>query len=534
MNSCAASGGGAPVDLPRGQTRARRASRGCAPLLRSCIPLLLLWAGVARAAEIAVTFDDGRPPTRLGLERLDADSLEWFVSANDLCRVLDLERFWKPETRKMVFKIGDDRRIQVSVDTRLVLDGDQDVLLHVPVRYRHGSVMLPLEFLERLLVPALPGALRFDRAALTLGVGRGSSDVVGITYGNVGGDTEVRLRLARDFHPLVQATSRELVRVRLFDARVDPLAVTAEQPCPLVRSVRAEQSGREAVLYFELERGVDGFDRREEDDGRTLVLTLHKPPEPVPQPEFKLPAGRATEAEGTHKPCSVLVLDAGHGGTDAGVRGSGLIEKDVTLELATRLKPLLESGLGMRVELVRNGDRALTDERRAELANKTGGDLLVSLHCNGWFTNTASGFEVLFVGAETLRRTAEPAASPASAPARGDDFRPWNSAQLPFAARSQVLAQLLQNELEQRLQIPNRGAKDSDIGFLKGVAMPAVMVEVGFLTNPQEADTISGADFAPQVAAALTAAVQRYCERAAQPADGRLGLGNAPGGEETR
>ena len=501
---------------------------------RACIPLLWLLAGTARAAEIAVTFDDGRPPARLGIERLDGDSMEWFVSANDLCRVLDLERFWKPETRKMVFKIGDDHRIQVSVDTRLVLDGDDDVLLHVPVRYRRGSVMLPLEFLERLLVPALSGALRFDRAALTLGVGRSSSDVVGITYGNVAGDTEVRLQLARDFHPLVQATSRELVRVRLFDARIDPLALTAERPAPLVRAVRAEQSGREAVLYFELERGVDGFDRRQEDDGRTLVLTLRKPSEPVPLPEFKLPGGRATEAERPHKPCSVLVLDPGHGGTDAGVRGSGLIEKDVTLELAMRLKPLVESALGMRVELVRSGDRALTDQRRAELANKTGGDLLVSLHCNGWFTSAASGFEVLFVGAETLRRTGEQATSPASAPARADDFRPWNSAQLPFAAQSQLLAQLLQNELEQRLQIPNRGAKDSDIGFLKGVAMPAVLVEVGFLTNAQEADTIAGADFAPQLAAALTAAVQRYCERAGQPADGRLGWGTAPGGEETR
>ena len=74
-----------------------------------------------------------------------------------------------------------------------------------------------------------------------------------------------------------------------------------------------------------------------------------------------------------------------------------------------------------------------------------------------------------------------------------------------------MLAQLLQNELEKHISLENRGAREADLDFLRGLAMPAVMVEVGFLTNPTEADALVAPDFADALADAIAAAVQRYC-----------------------
>ena len=479
------------------------------------VVLAVPFAAKATAEVLRVVFADGRPPASLPLQRLEAQSLEWYVGANDLARALDLERFWKPETGKLVLKVG-TQRLQVTVDTRLVLVDEDDKLLHCPVRYRNGSVVLPLEFVESLLVTAAGPHWVFDRAALTLTVGKGASDVLGIDYGGTGGDTEVRVRLARACQHRVQATSRALVRVRLFDMLVDPLALVADTPAPLVRSVRAEQRGRDATLYLELDANVDGFDADMREDGRLLVITLHRQLEPMPQPEFKLPVAAAPEAAPVaERGCRVLVIDAGHGGDDVGVQASGLAEKDVTLELAGRLRPRLEAALQMRVVLLRNGDRALSDDRRAEAANKSGGDLLVSLHCNGAFAPMTSGFEVLFAGA-----------GEAAEAGGGDDFRPWRSAQRPYAARSRAFAQILQTELQKQLTLPNRGAREASLAFLRGVAMPAVVVETGFLTNGAEADALQAPEFAERLAAGIIAAVQRYCAQD----DGRLGGGDLPGG----
>jgi len=249
----------------------------------------LLLPAAARAERLLVLYDGGTRSHAVDMQRLEPDSEEWYVSANALSHALDLERFWKPETRKMVFKVGDER-IQVTVDTRLVLSGGQDLLLHVPVRYQRGSVMLPLEFVETVLVPAAPERWSYDAAQRTLRVGRGEQDVTDVTFRSVQGDTEIRVSMRRAFRYRTEAGSSRVLRLRIFGARIDPVALAQDAPAPLIRTVRAEQLEGEATLYFELDRDVDSHERRDEDGGRTIVVLIRRPLDPVPRPEFKLPA----------------------------------------------------------------------------------------------------------------------------------------------------------------------------------------------------------------------------------------------------
>ena len=482
----------------------------CAKVLFS---LMVLGVALpAQAERMVVLYDGGSRSHVLNLVQLEPDSEEWYVSANDLSHALDLERFWKPETRKMVFKV-EDRRIQVTVDTRLVISGGVDVLLHVPVRYQRGSVMLPMEFVEVALAPAAPDIWGYDRQEMTLKVGQGEQDIVSLEYRSVQGDTEVRIHMRRGFRYRREDGSSRLVRLRVFGARIDPIALATDAPASLIRTMRAEQLEDEATLFFELDRDVDGSEARDEDGGKTIVLLIRRPLDPVPRPEFKLPSaadpvlalGEDTES------CRVLILDAGHGGYDSGVRVRGIREKDMTLEITKKMAPYLEKRLGMRIELLRRSDRALTADRRAELANKAQGDILISLHCNGWFDDTANGFEVLFVGPQDMLQSEEMMA--ATTPDASSLFRPWDTAHLPYAGRSQALAQMLQIEMGRSLPMANRGAKEANIEFLKGLAMPAVLLEVGFLTNPQEAAVLSDPSYPEALAGSIAAAVERFCEQ---------------------
>jgi N-acetylmuramoyl-L-alanine amidase len=384
----------------------------------------------------------------------------------------------------------------------LVLDGPDEVLLREPVLYRRGAVMLPLELLERVIAPRLGDGARLDRATLDLVLGRTAGDVVGVEYEPGAAVTRVRVRLSRAFDYRAQATSRQLVRLRLDGARIDPVALAADRPAPLVRSVRAEQSGGAAVLYFELEAAA-GFADRAEDDGRTIVLDLQRgatslPPQVSARTPRLRPMPRAADS------LDVVVLDPGHGGFDRGARVAGVDEPDVTLALALALRPILERDLGARVVLTRDGDATLSAGSRAERANRSGGDVFVSLHCNTWFDPRARGFEVLYA---PLRRSTAGDAALASMHEGVTDFVPWDVAHLPYAERSRALAQELAAALSQVLGDAGRGARAADVEVLHGATMPAVVLELGFLTNAADRAALADAGFATRVGQALVTAV---------------------------
>jgi N-acetylmuramoyl-L-alanine amidase len=467
-----------------------------------------LWAvGSAQAAELRLRHADGRTGAPMRLEHLDRDTEESFVNANDLAGALGLARFWRPELGKLVLKVG-DRRIQVTVDTRLVLDGEAEVLLRVPIRYRQGSVWLPLECVERILVPALGAGTRLDRQDRLLSLGEGRTDVAAIEYERGLEGTRIRIRCSRPLAHRARTTSAELLRVDLDNARLDPVVLIADAPAPLVRSVRAEQGERGATLYFRLSADCSGFTAVRSEDERLIVLDLTRRPAASLLPVAPARAPDMLELSAATDSFDVLVLDAGHGGEDPGVRAGGAVEKDIVLTLAFALQSRLERDLGVRVVLVREDDATLTSERRAEIANRARGDLAILLHANAAFGSEPRGFEI-------LHAPVPPEAETMTAAARMTDFRPWRDAQRDFAAASRRFAETLQTSLETHAGIPSRGVRGSDLLTLRGYTMPVVQLEVGFLSHAGDVEALSSPDFAAAVAAALVEAIRNAPGRGA-------------------
>jgi N-acetylmuramoyl-L-alanine amidase len=465
----------------------------------------MAWAAVAQAApELRVRAAGGRVAATLPLERLQQGSEEWYVGANGLAEALVLDRFWKPETRKLVLRSG-DRRIQVTVDTRLVLDGDQETLLRVPVLYKRGSVMLPLEFVERVLAPRLGSGARFDRAQLELVTSSSDVDVIAVMGEPSETGARTRVRLARELPFHAESASGRMLRLQVTGARLDPVALAAERPAPLVRIVRAEQRGNDGLLFFELEPEFGAFTSRSEDDGRTIVLEITRRDETVSSVGSRAAVLRElVDASTAADSFDVIVLDPGHGGFDRGASASGLEEKNVTLDLALALQPLLANALGARVLVVRSGDETTSAESRAEFANRSLGDVFISLHCNAWYGDGARGMHVAYA---PLQRTTAADAALASMRRGVADFAPWSTAHLPYVDRSRRLAEVLVQELSGRSPVPVRAAEASPLEVLLGAAMPAVVIEAGYLTNADDARALAGGGFARQLAEGIAAAL---------------------------
>jgi N-acetylmuramoyl-L-alanine amidase len=215
----------------------------------------------------------------------------------------------------------------------------------------------------------------------------------------------------------------------------------------------------------------------------------------------------------------LVVLDPGHGGDDDGAKGrKGLMEKDVALELATLLAAqLAETGLDAR--LTRSEDTFIPLWDRARMANEAGADLFISLHLNAAPARQARGSEVYFLslGAgdpSTAHLAAqENAGGPPGTAAGQDDIVNGilnDLAQKAYLQESEQLAVAIQGQLNQLGGIRQRGVKQAPFVVLRGAAMPAVLVETAFISNPKEEAKLRDPKFLHRVAQAITRGVRRF------------------------
>jgi len=222
-------------------------------------------------------------------------------------------------------------------------------------------------------------------------------------------------------------------------------------------------------------------------------------------------------------PLRVIVLDAGHGGHDPGATGpTGLAEKDLVLDVTRRVAKLVETELGVRILLTRSDDTFVTLRDRTSIANRERADLFVSIHGNAHRQIDSAGVETYFLSSEATDSGARQAAAvensvvqlenPAGGRGRADIVKAilWDLAQSEFQAESSRLAEIVQDSMTRSLRIPNRGVKQAGFYVLGGAAMPAILVEIGFVTNPREERRLRESRYRDEIARAILAGLAEY------------------------
>jgi N-acetylmuramoyl-L-alanine amidase len=216
-----------------------------------------------------------------------------------------------------------------------------------------------------------------------------------------------------------------------------------------------------------------------------------------------------------------IVIDPGHGGPEVGAKGpGGTLEKDVTLGIARKLRASLTSNLGLQAFLTRDGDVEVPLDQRTAIANNYKADVFISIHANASRSHGASGSEVYFLSYQASddesRRVAQEESGvvpgDASAAPAGSDLALilWDMAQAEHLEESSWLASRLQEELAGATGHETRGVKQAPFRVLVGAAMPAVLVEVAFISHPEEEKLLSSEAYQAKVVAALTRGIRRY------------------------
>lgn len=230
------------------------------------------------------------------------------------------------------------------------------------------------------------------------------------------------------------------------------------------------------------------------------------------------------------KDAKLIVLDAGHGGKDAGARGPhGVKEKDINLAIVLYLEKIFKRDKDFKVILTRDRDTFISLSKRAEIANNKKADMFISVHCNANMNRNASGFEVYFLSenaSDTEAFATQNLENSVIALEDADDEKAdsvqkllWSMAFTEYINESSELASFISCESSGRLKIPNRGTKQANFYVLRGTQMASVLVESAYLSNYTEESKLQKSSFQKAVADAIYEGVKKYYARKAKQAE---------------
>lgn len=222
------------------------------------------------------------------------------------------------------------------------------------------------------------------------------------------------------------------------------------------------------------------------------------------------------------EPSLVVIVDAGHGGSDPGNLGTGRFkttEKDITLKVALKLRQYIEERMpDVEVVMTRTADTYPTLKERVQLANSTRADLFISVHCDAFTKPSAVGSSTFVMGMHKNDEALRVAQQENSAiyreanheedyagfdPEDPDTFIALALKQSVYQTASLSLAAQIQSQFRERVSRKDRGVKQAGYYVISFTQMPSVLVELGFLTNPAEEDFLNNDENQSYMASAI-------------------------------
>jgi N-acetylmuramoyl-L-alanine amidase len=482
-------------------------------LAASVLMLASRLAGQGAAPGLTLLTRDGPRPLAISVV-----SDQEFVALDELAAAFQLAVREEPGAVSVSYK---GKTIVLTPDQTIASVAGRMISLPTrPVR-SGGRLLVPIDFLSRAVGPIYDARIEVRRASHLVVVGDLRVPRVAIAIESL----PVGMRLTIDASPQATSTlTRDGDQLLIkFDADALDTTLPAPAPQPFLQGLRrvdavtlAVDLGPRAVIYRSSNQVIDTTARLSIEllppATETAATPAPVPAAPAPPAPPVLPAADPPAFGQPTSAIRTVTIDPGHGGADEGARGvQGLLEKNLTLIVARRVKGLLEARLGLRVLLTRDDDRHVAFDDRAAVANNNKADLFISLHANASLKPGATGASILTAAFPDEARTRQELV-PERVPVFGGGSRDielvlWNQAQIRYIDQSAVFMRTLQERFQGRVPLDVRPTGRAPLRVLASTNMPAVLVDLGYLSNPEQERQLANGEFQGTVAQAILDAV---------------------------
>lgn len=541
------------------------------------IIFLLFWAfmGFTVANGQSVRFNSQLDASYADVPITVIDSIR-YADVNDFSRVLGFSSIWFLDRDKIILRLRNNDNLILTVDNPFVVINRRVYNLLYPVRRNaSGALMVPFVTFVHLLNTLYDGMLAFDEASNQVSVLAAPTAINKAEFRQMGNGIILSIPVPQGTlfdHSFFNNT----LNLNFFGRKVDEESVSKVLSQPkLVRRVRVfnfEGSSQISIVFrtlnenprvifrsdintiFILLRTRTDIKFTEEEflaeatsaaaasSARATVAAreparanveanLRQDAKRVEPPSPNKPAQRRTMRRQVESERFVLVIDPGHGGRDPGAIGTGgTMEKDVVLDVGHQLRRKFEKHKDIKVIMTRDTDEFIGLRDRAMLANNNNAHLFLSLHCNSAGTNRrrraqVRGFSVYFLSEARTDEARATAMLENQAIKFEDeeaqkaytelDFIVTDAIQNMFLEESQYIGALINRHIRANTGQNPHGTGLDQAGFhvLRWAFMPAILVEMGFISHPEEEKNLRSPAFQRRMVKALYDSVLEYKRR---------------------
>ncbi len=517
-------------------------------MIKNALVIIFIFISIIVSAQNKVTLVVEGENKAFPISSFESNNL-LYCSAKNIAMGLNSNYFYNKEAGKLEIKFN-NFNVKFTANNHFIIitdrrDNNQKVYqLAQSIKIVNDDLFIPLDYTLEYISYAGGKTVTFDKNSGTIIVGNAEKlDVITKTveeepkpetkkdsktnyelneleYKIKANGTLVTIKTDKKGVKYSAKYQKDLLKVTLENVAVNPEITIHQAETGIIEKTdfKALENGGE--LLFELEAGsYSAHDIFKDSESNNIILTIHN----KKLKQVKKDNGKLKDKWNF----DVVVLDAGHGGKDAGAIGvTGVREKDVNLGIVLKIGKLIEEELPtVKVVYTRKTDKFVEIYKRGKIANENNGKLFISVHCNSTpqKTEDARGFEVYLLRPGRTQEAINIAEFENSVikyeedPNRyqkltDENFILVSMAQSSYMRYSEQFSDILNSTWKNELNIPSRGIKQAGFYVLVGASMPNVLVEAGFLSNRKDEAYLKSEAGQNEIAKTIFNSIKKYKE----------------------
>ena len=456
---------------------------------------------------------------------------QYYIKLNDFADVNHFGQFTNNSRKKTVL-IVDQAKFKFTHNNSFVVVNDRVLqILFVP-RWKDGALWVAVEELIALINEFTQFHLQFKQQQKLLRFTVRNINITSIQINHKANGTLISLNATRSFTPddLRTKIVNGWLYLEIVGGRGDEKALSRKINDATIREIRAAQLDQLLSIGFKLKKEPLAHEALYDETNGQILITLHEKAlatqeEQQPEDQQNHNIDEELERQKSEWMIDTIVIDPGHGGKDPGALGYyKLKEKDIVLSVGLFLGSYLKKKLpDVKILYTRNKDVFIPLWKRTKFANENHGKLFISLHCNSSKSRRARGFETYFLSAEKDDKAREVVllenesikfeTATDQQKYQGINFVLATLAQNAFIKYSQYLASVVQKSLRKFLRplgMKDRGVKQGPFWVMVGATMPNILVEMGYISNKNEAKMLRRKSTQSKIALALAEGIVKF------------------------